>query len=287
MDCIKKIQSGTIFQNEIEPNDWLVNFKSDTLTLFNCLNDIYLDSLQSDNLTQAIYFVKGISNNSPNQKIKKGAVKFLLKVSKSKYSGVSILSSKTLKAFPISCFDNSDIDSIAVLIERYPTVYKEIIELAGYLGNQSLHTKIKEVYQQNRNYTKPERWASYKVLARFGDKEALDYCINHVSKLPLNNQVIEALYPDLIYIHRKEAFDVLIKALNSNENLCSSNNPNSESKILCGYRIMELLALEIEYFPIKVLPSGDLDSKDYNKSLKKVRAWFAKNGNSYTIINKY
>jgi hypothetical protein len=244
-----------------------------------------LDSLESDKITPLSYLVKNLSINSATEGVRKAGIKFFLTLSKSKDSGVSILAIKSLKSFHQTDFDKTAIDSICVLIEKYPTVYKETVELAGMLDNQLLLAKIREVFPNSRNFSKPERWASYKALARLGDKDALDFCIKKIAALPVNDEVIDAIYPDLIYIHKKEAFHVLIKALNSDEKLCTSNNPNAEGKILCGFRIMELLAPEIADFPVNILPSGDIDSKDYKKSLQKVRKWFIKNGNNYTIMN--
>ncbi|MHC1702725.1 MAG: hypothetical protein AB9846_02345 [Tenuifilaceae bacterium] len=244
-----------------------------------------LDSLESDKITPLLYLVKNLSINSGKEGVRNAGIKFFLTLSRSKDSGVSLLAIKSLKNFHHTNFDEPDIDSICIFLEQYSTVYKETVELAGMLGNQLLLAKIREVFPNSRNFSKPEIWASYKALARLGDKDALDYCIKKIVALPVSDEVIDAIYPDLIYIHKKEAFDVLIKALHSDEKLCTSNNPNAEGKILCGYRIMELLAPEIVDFPVKILPSGDIDSEDYNKSLKKVRKWFMKNGNNYTIMN--
>lgn len=286
-DCLKRIRSGKIFTNEIELKEWLNICKNDTISLLNCLVVHISDSVLVDKLPASISLIKNISIKSTNEKIKGASIKFFLSASKSKNSGISSLSLNTLKKYPSMFFDSSDLDSISSLIEKYPNVYKESVEIAGYLGDTRFLSKIHEVFPSSRSFSKPERWATYKALARLGDKEALDYCISRISSLKLSDQVVDALYPDLIYIHRKEAFDVLIKALNSDENLCTSSNPNSDRKIVCGYRIMELLAPEIENFPVKILPSGDLDAKDYKKALLEVRAWFNTNGNNYTILNNF
>lgn len=279
--------SSKIFTNEVELNEWLGFYKNDTVSLLNCIREHSSDSIITEKLPDAIYLIKNLAIRSSNDKVINVAIKFFLATCKSKKSGISTLSINALKRYPSVYFDNSDIDSIAVLIEKYPLIFKESVELAGYLGNSKFLTTIHNVFPSSRTFSKPERWATYKALARLGDQEALDYCVGRISSLQLNDQVVDAVYPDLIYIHRKEAFELLIKALNSDENLCSSSNPNNDGKILCGYRIMEMLAPEIENFPVKVLPSGDLDSKDYRKTLYDVRAWFEKNRNSYVIINKY
>lgn len=287
IDCTGKIRSGQLFTNETELNEWLIICKNDTTALFDCLNKNLSDSLLSDKLANSIFLIKTLSVKSSSEKVKRAAVKLFLSISRAKDSGISVLSVNSLKSYSSAYFDNSDIGSISVLIEKYPVVYKESVELAGYIGNPEFLSKMREVFPDSRSFSKAEKWASYKAMARLGDKEAIDYCIQRVSSLPLNDQVIDILYPDLIYIHRKEAFNVIIKALNSDETLCSSSNPDSDFRIVCGYRIMELLAPVIVDFPVNVLPSGDLDTKDYKKSLQKVREWFKQKGDNYTITNSF
>lgn len=286
-DCSNRLKNKQLFTNEIELKEWLNSFEKDTLKMLDCLKEQSSDSIFISNLSQSIYLIKNLSINASNVKIKGAAIKLFISVGKSNNPSVSALSINALKSYSSRNFDESDISSILELIEKHPSVYKETVELAGYIGNQKFLLKIKEVFPNSRNFSKPEKWASYKSLARLGDNEALDFCVKRISSIPINDQVIDVLYPDLIYIHRKEAIDLLIKALNSDDLLCTSSNPNSDSKILCGYRIMELLAPAIENFPVKVLPSGDLDTKDYKKTLNDVRVWFSKNGNSYSITSKY
>jgi len=287
IDCSKSLKKESVFTNEVELKEWLKAYKNDTVNILECLKERAFDSVFISSLPTSIYLIKNLSINSSNKKIKEAAIKFFLSTSKSKIPDVSLASVNALKFYPAIYYDDVDIDAILELIEKHPSVYKESVELAGYLGNPKFLIKIKEIFPGSRNFSKQERWASYKALARLGDNEAMDFCIKRISSLPINDQVIDVLYPDLIYIHRKEAFDLIIKALNSDDLLCTSSNPNSDSKIVCGYRIMELLAPVIVDFPVKVLPSGDLDTKDYKKTLNDVRVWFSKNGNSYSISNKY
>ncbi|NOU17144.1 MAG: hypothetical protein HOO91_06250 [Bacteroidales bacterium] len=286
-DCLKGFKANRVFTNEVEFKKWLSAYKNDTVAVLECLKSSVSDSIVVDDFTGCIWVLKGLSTSQSSAKVKKAAIKLLLTLSRSKISSLSTLSINSSKSYPSKCFDDSDLDSISSLIIKNRAVYKESVELAGGIGDPRFISVIQQVFPNSRDFSKPERWASYKALARLGDKDALDYCIQRVSSLPLNDQVVDVLYPDLIYIGKKEAFDLMIKALNSDETLCSSSNPNSDSKIVCGYRIMELLAHAIKDFPVKVLPSGDLDSKDYKKTLQDVRAWFNKRGDNYEILNDF
>jgi hypothetical protein len=282
-EIVENLSAGKIFTSEKELKEWIALCGNDTICLFKCLNNSKLDSLSAEKLSTSLYLVKNLSSKHSSRKVKEAAVNLFFTTSKSRYSGVSSLSFKALISLPVGCYDITSIDSISSLIANHPLLYKDAVLLAGYVGNPIFIERINSLFPNARNFTKQERWATYKALARLGDKDALNYCINRVSSIPLSDQVIDVLYPDLIYIHKREAFEVMIKALYSDEPLCTSANPNSDSKIICGYRIMELLALAITDFPVKVLPSGDLDTKDYKQALIVVRNWFDKNRNSFVI----
>jgi hypothetical protein len=79
------------------------------------------------------------------------------------------------------------------------------------------------------------------------------------------------VYPQIIIRN-----EYLVTVLNSDEKLCSSSNPGSDVSILCGYRVMEYLAPVVKGYPLKQLPSGDIDTNDYHKALLSARSWFAK-----------
>lgn len=277
------IKSDKIFTNEQELKDWIKICNNDTIKLFDSLKRSSLDSIPADSLSSSIFLLKRISVYHSSLGVKNAAISLFLTTSKSKNSSVSSISIRALGDFPSNCFDKASVDSISSLIVRYPMLYRDAVLLAGYVGNPTFIERINSVFPNSRSFSKQDRWATYKALARLGDKDALSFCVNRVALLPLSDQVIDVLYPDLVYIHKKEALELMVKALFSEENLCTSTNPNSDNRILCGYRIMELLAPVIVDFPIKVLPSGDLDVKDYKQALVDVRAWFNKNKDTYII----
>jgi len=280
---IQRINSKKIFANERELNEWIALCKGDTATLVNSLALSRLDSLPAEKLVGSLYLVKSIALKKSSYRVKNSAVKLFLFTTKSKHSVVSTLSVKALKSFSGKYYDVTSIDSLSSLI-RNNKFYSDAVILAGGTDNPVFVERIKQQFPNSRSFTKQERWATYKALARLGDKESLDYCLQRISSMPLSDQLVDVLYPDLIYIHKKEAFSLIIKAIYNDEKLCSSTNPNSSENIVCGYRLMELISPFIKNFPLKLLPSGDLDVKDYSKALKDVRDWFDKMKDSYEII---
>jgi hypothetical protein len=279
----EKISRGDIFTNEKEFAEWVGLCGKDTVKLFENLSKSRSDSVSEERLNSSLAFLKDFVAKSSNKAVKSEVINFILVVAKSKHSSVVAKSFRLLQNIPAKYFGKSALDTIEVMIRRNQRNYSDAILLAGYLNEPVFVDVIKHIFLNSRGFTRQEQWTTYRVLARLGDKDALTYCVKKVTALPVNDQVVDVLFPDLVYTRQKEAIDVLIKVLNSDELLCSSTNPNNDGKILCGYRIMEMLAPVIESFPLKTLPSGDLDVKDYSKALIEVRRWFQAN-NNYKIV---
>jgi hypothetical protein len=118
------------------------------------------------------------------------------------------------------------------------------------------------------------------------DAPALKDLMQRVSKLPVNDDVVYKLFPDLIYTRQKESIDYMIEALNSDVKTCFTADAEKEVEILCGYRIMEQLAPVIADYPFNLDESGDLQTDDYPSALLTVRNWFRTHKN-YTILTDH
>jgi hypothetical protein len=107
--------------------------------------------------------------------------------------------------------------------------------------------------------------------------------LDRVKKLPVNDNVVYEIFPDLIYARQMEAISYLTRVLFSDENNCESADAENATKIPCAYRVMEQLAPVSEGYPLELGESGDVKTKDYTAALKKVREWFRKQ-KDYKII---
>ena len=76
---------------------------------------------------------------------------------------------------------------------------------------------------------------------------------------------------------------VCVGILQDDDCKSASGNPDVDAKILCGYRIMELLAPVIKGYPYKSSASGMIGASIYEEALSVVRKWFADN-TEYEII---
>jgi len=130
------------------------------------------------------------------------------------------------------------------------------------------------------------RWASYMALARMGDERALMFMISQVQRNGMNDDVVAELLPNLIYTQQRPAFDLIIEALYDDTPRCTSSNPDNDVEILCGYRIMEMLAPVIKDFPLEVEASGDIKTNDYKEALQTLRRWFNLHRTNYVILTE-
>lgn len=163
---------------------------------------------------------------------------------------------------------------------------EEQLRLCGYLHLTNLTSPL-QVIATDRKNDKMIRWSAYLAMARMGNEDALNEVLRQVKNAGLNDDIVYSLLPDLVYTKQKPAFDYLVELLNNNELLCSSPNPDSDKRMVCGYRIMEMLAPEVRNFPLAVLPSGDIDTKDYPQALETARQWFSEHKDYEIVADRF
>ena len=182
-------------------------------------------------------------------------------------------------------------DFTPLAIEQFSNLFnsrvwfsKEFVLLAGFIGNVSCLTTLRELANSSIPGQRRLIWHANLALARMGDSKAEEWCLKQIDRIGINDDVTSDLLPGLIYTRQIHTFEFLIQVLNSDEKLCASSNPESDESILCGYRVMEYLAPVIKGYPLKQLPSGDIDTNDYHKALLTTRDWFAKKKGGFEIL---
>jgi hypothetical protein len=234
----------------------------------------------TDTLPDVRLYASRIANRigqaSTDKDIRQQAVNLLLKLCEDADTRVTNLAGESLKSYFYLDFDKNAQDIIINYIIHKTYGYSNILKVAGYLNLPGIQEHIKEKISSG-SLSRKEKLAAYLALARLGDAEAVDYCLNKVRTLGINNDVVDDVLPDLIYTRQRKCYDYLIEILNNNELSCESPNPDASGKILCGYRIMEYLAPVIEKFPFKTNISGDIITDNYRSALKQTREWFKKN----------
>jgi hypothetical protein len=187
-----------------------------------------------------------------------------------------------LQSFPKQAFDQECTQKTDQLIQnrRLPHRNKAIL-LAGYVGTgQDI---LKQTLLQP-DLPEKEKWITHLALARTGYEESISYCVETANSIDLNNQSVEYLIPELIYTRQPQVINICVRNLYSDEKNCYLSDPDNERSIICGYRIMELLAPVIEDFPYETDATETLVVDDYVKALTVVREWFDQNAD-YQINN--
>jgi hypothetical protein len=167
---------------------------------------------------------------------------------------------------------------------NHPYLYK-IIRLTGYLDIDELVYNYNLMMHDER-YRSREKMAMLLALARMGDSTSITNMMAKVSKLPVNDDVVYNIYPDLTYMRQKQAFDFLFDKILSDSKDCTSSNPDNEQPIICSFRIMEMVAPYVDDFPVKTDRWGELIITDYDKTLTNVRKWILENKDNYKLNNE-
>ena len=161
----------------------------------------------------------------------------------------------------------------------------KLAKLVGYLNITSASNSLKAILATNTHYK--NKWAVRLALARMDDQEAIDYLTNKLETAPVGDNFIYDIIPDLIYTRQKPIFEFIEGIIQSEELNCQSADPDSDAKILCGYRVLEYIAYSIESFPVTVDEYGVAVINDYENTLLNVRRWFENNPNYQLNINVY
>lgn len=242
-----------------------------------------LEPYQNDSISNIRKYSYLIANNltagDEDLLLKQNVVNFLLNGYLDSNSGICGIVSDLLKSYPKNAFNNNAHQKIKELLYMSPSYYHELIKLAGYINPDSTSEILHELLLLGKLKNNEPYWATQLALARIGEQAAIEFCMNQIELMEVNDDLIYDFVPDLIYTHQRKAIDFLIQLLQSNEKNCESSNAESTEMIICGYRIMEYLAPIVINFPLKINDTGDIDTNDYQEALQECRGWFFQNPN--------
>lgn len=211
------------------------------------------------------------------------AVNQLLQGATDPNSGIAGIATASLTYFTRPDFDSSAQNRLRTLLQAKPHYFDRILLLVGFVNLNDQISTISGRLAVDTLLNRQSKWASHLALARLGVASEIGYVVDKVKNIPLNDDVVYELLPDLAYTRQPAAIDYLFEVVHSENVSCESADPESTKKILCGYRVLELLAPIIAEFPYQIDDSGDLVVSDYREALASVRTWHQKNPN-YTII---
>ena len=234
---------------------------------------------------KAYYITKRIGEKSADQQVRQQTVALLTKGIGDNDRGISGYNSNALKGFDKADFSQSEREALGSFINPQTPYLDQVVKLAGYIGEESYRNGLVAIATSEVDFS--IRWASRLARARMGDPASIDYIMRKLRQAPINDDLVYDVVPDLIYTRQGIVFKFLEDIINSDQASCLSADPDSDDKILCGYRVMEYLAPVIEDFPVAVDEFGDVQVDDYEQALVDVRAWFTANPNYKIDSNKY
>lgn len=278
-ETLEDIRNNRQSNNIMILDKWLVSNPKETIDAFSKYLSDSSDAVQQFSLS----YIGRAGYLSKSNADRKRAVELLLTSYNDESSLVRNEVGRKLKYFKKVDYTDAAAGTLASYLKGKKYISKQLILLAGYINPSGTDILLRDIQTDSLFKKREIQWACRLALSRVGDLNSINYCINLAKKNGLNDRVVYELVPDLIYTHSKDIYDYLVTLLNSNEKSCGSSNPDSNEKIVCGYRLMEMLAPVINNYPLEVTASGDIKTKDYEAALTQVRKWFEDKKGNYTI----
>lgn len=186
---------------------------------------------------------------------------------------------KKLQQYPNTAFDTKAKQKIKTILQSDPPHMDKWILLAGYLEMEIDVMNLQKIAYENKSTKQALKLA----LVRTGDEARLKNLMKNVKKIPIGDDFIYQIIPILIYVRQKAATDYLMEIILQDSEDCTPADAETSGTVNCAYRIIEALAPVVIDFPVEVDDFGDIITKDYEASLKKVRKWIRKNKASYEL----
>jgi hypothetical protein len=230
------------------------------------------------------FLIKKVGINSNDPGIRNLAVHKLINNSEDPSKTVMLYCSRALRDFNINDFNEDAKKKILLTLQVDKQRRNNFILLGAYVGIDELEKYLLSELQQ-ASLSQKDKWTIFLALARLGNKKGIDNCLATAKKMPVNDDYIYVLVPDLIYTRQNEIFDHLFTLILSEEKNCLPANPDLTKPIYCGYRIMEMIGPYVKNYPLALEASGDIATDNYENALETLREWIKANREEI-VLNK-
>lgn len=235
-----------------------------------------LDTYEQDSVprirSSAYNIARRIGLSSTDRSVRSKAFGQLVAGINDRDGGISGNCSQGLCRYAPSDFNATDKNKLFNYLNIRTAHLDQVVLLVGYLQmSRAEDVLINLLEQSNRASLK---WSIRLALCRRGHDKATQYILSKLSGATVNDDLVYEIVPDLIYTRNKEVFRFLEQLIMSDQANCLSADPDKDDKILCGYRVMEMMAYAVKDFPIETDPYGEADILDYQQALAEVRMWF-------------
>lgn len=286
-------QPGTLVSEFIEKYiDYIIDphlttkmLQSDGMEILKEL-DPYLSDTLVRTRTGAYWVAAKVGTTSDDNQVRLEAVKMLVGGLNDSDAGIVGYVISSMNGFQPSDFNAEQRYTIAIKIKAVPLTphLDKLILLSGYIGIDELIYNYKNMLADEKLYGKKEKWNMKLAMARMGDAQAISEVVGRVSALRVNDDVIYDIYPGLAYTRQKQAFDILLHVIMSDEKNCLSSNPDNEAEIICAFRVLGYTAQYIQGFPLEINNYGEPVIENYDQALETVRKWITENKENYQLV---
>lgn len=251
--------------------------------MIDLLHPYYNDSLE-DMRRKAYYLTyKKARTLTPENQLP--AVEQLVAGCSDKYGSIINQNIEYLKQFTKQAYSQqakSAIDSL--LTKKKYQSFSDIFLIAGFLG---IGAEPMNQLLVNPDIQPKFKWTLNLALARMGNANSLDAVLRFVTNKKSDDNLVIYIVPNLVYTRQRAAIDYCINILNETDKNCSSPNAEVSNKIVCGYRVMEILAPAIVDYPFTVDATGSINADDYEVALEQTRQWFVEHPNFQIKTDQY
>ena len=234
-----------------------------------------LATYQDDTLaavrSRAYNIAKRIGQRSRNPTVRQTATAQLTRGIADPDAGISGNNSDALTGFRQTDFSAAAQTQLVNYLQPGTPHLDQVAMLAGFVSGESARAALQSLLTPKVSAT--TRWAVRLALARTGDEAAINYVLGKLNTAPVNDALVYDIVPGLVYTRQPAIFRYLETLVMSDEPNCQSADPDSQQRILCGYRVMGAVAPALTGFPVAVDAYGELLTDDYKQSLREVRAW--------------
>jgi len=184
--------------------------------------------------------------------------------------------SKKLLYFNKYDFNNSHKEKVKFYLEDAPV--HGLIPVLGVMHFEESKPYLLDIISKGdkslkaKDWFTSNAWMAHLALARMGEKENVQYCIDRFYAETNKINKITRLLKDMAYIQNKRTMDILVKVANSEKRLPSTKG-GRHGALYAGYAIEQILK-SVKNPPIKPVGSG------YTKDqIDLVRDWCSKRNN--------
>ncbi len=236
------------------------------------IKDLYSDP-RIEVRSKAYQITRNIGLKSDAIQVKQKAVSNLVTCLSEKNYGLVKLIIQYLSEFELNCYNQASRQELLRIVREGVAHYGDIVRLSGALNLTEAIPIINQNIKDKKYNNSKIVWAEHLALAKMGDEKEIFFVMREIRKMPISDNVVMNIYPDIIYLDKHEGFNYLMDVVMSDSKNCRSPQPDSDEHLICAYKVIQLIGNHVEGFPVVMDEFGEIVTQDYDELLYNVRNW--------------